>query len=96
MNNLNEFITMTQNKLNEFGTSLEKIKKEASQMEKNGKIELKKFILDIEQKKNEIEYKLGELREKGESALDNMKDGINNSMETIGKSFQKVKTDLYK
>lgn len=94
MERLNEFVTNVQNKLSEFNDSLDDLKKKTDSLEDESKKKVDQIIADLELRKNNLQLKLSDLKVKGESAFDSMKDGISDAADSLDEAFKKAKSQV--
>jgi len=81
-------------KLDEWNAEIDKLQAKADQAKAASKIQYQKQITELREKRKEIEDKIAALQEAGESAWEDLKQGLENSWEILKTSFTRAKSEF--
>jgi predicted nucleic acid-binding Zn-ribbon protein len=88
------FVQKLKAQLDEWNADINELETKTDQAEVRAKIEYHKRIADLRARLKEVEDKIGELQQAGEGALENLKQGLENSWEILKVSFTKAKSEF--
>jgi chromosome segregation ATPase len=88
------YIKKLKAKLDEWNAEIDKIQAKANQAEAETKIVYEKQLADLQSKRNDVDQKISELQQAGESAWEDLKQGLENSWDILKASFTKAKTEF--
>jgi predicted nucleic acid-binding Zn-ribbon protein len=89
----NAFVQKLKAQLDGWNADINELETKADQAEVRAKIDYHKRIADLRARLKEVEGKIGELQQAGEGALENLKQGLENSWEILKASFTKTKSE---
>lgn len=81
-------------KMDEWNTEIDKLAAKADQADAEAKIEYHKQLEDLRAKHKDLEDKIAELQQAGESAWEDLKQGLENSWGILKTSFSKAKSEF--
>jgi len=82
-------------KIDEWNADIDKLTAKADQAEADVKIRYHQQLEELRAKRQEMENKIADLQSAGESAWEEMKQGVESSWATWKASFSKAKTQLF-
>ncbi len=88
------YIQKLKAKLDEWNAEISILAAKAEQAGAEAKIEYHRQLDDLRAKRRELEGKISELQEAGESAWEDLKQGLENSWEILKISFTKAKSEF--
>jgi len=92
MSNREAYEQKLQAKLDERQAEIDKLKARAKGAEADARIEHQKEIDDLEAQRDEARQKLAELREAGDDAWEDVKDGAERAWNSLSESFVKARS----
>jgi len=81
-------------KMDEWNAEIDKLAAKADQADAEAKIEYHKQVEDLRAKRKDLEDKIAELQQAGESSWEDLKQGLENSWEILKTSFSKAKSEF--
>ena len=94
MSNRDAYVQKLKAKMEEGNVEIDKLAAKADQAEAESKIEYHKQLEDLRAKRKDVEGKILKLQKAGESAWEDLKQGLENSWEILKTSFSKAKTEF--
>jgi hypothetical protein len=94
MNNRDAYVQKLKTKLDEWNATIDKLQAKADQAEAESKIEYEKQLADLRTKLKNVEKKVSEFEHAGESAWEDLKQGLENSWEMLKAGFSKAKSEF--
>jgi uncharacterized coiled-coil DUF342 family protein len=82
--------------LDEWNADIDKLAAKAAQAEAEAKIEYQNEVEDLRAKRDDVRDKLSAIRQAGEGAWEDLKEGLENSWEILKMSFTKAKSEFEK
>lgn len=81
-------------RLDRWNAELVKLEARASEAEADAKIEYRKKIDEMKSQRDAIQKKLGDMKDAGANAWNEIRDGIDEAWSALQKSFEKAKVEL--
>lgn len=81
-------------KMDEWNAEIDKLAAKADQADADAKIEYYKQLEDLRAKRKDLEDKIAEVQQAGESAWEDLKQGLENSWDILKTSFSKAKSEF--
>jgi len=94
MNSRDAYVQKLKAKLDEWNATIDKLQAKADQTEAESKIKYEKQLADLRAKRKEVDEKILELEQAGESAWEGLKQGLENSWDILKASFTKAKSEF--
>ncbi len=88
------YIQKLKAKLDEWNAEIDKLAAEVDQAEADSKIEYDKRLEDLRARRKDLEEKLAELQQAGDSAWNDLKKGVENSWIILKESMAKAKSEF--
>lgn len=81
-------------RLDEWNAEIDRLAAKADQAEAESRIEYENRMEDLRAKRKDVEDKMTELQQAGESAWKDLKQGLENSWEILKRSFARAKSEF--
>jgi len=94
MNSRDAYVQKLKAKLDEWNATIDKLQAKADQTEAESKIKYEKQLADLRAKRKDVDEKILELEQAGESAWEGLKQGLENSWDILKASFTKAKSEF--
>ena len=94
MSNRDAYVQKMKAKLDEWNATIDKLQAKADQAEAEAKIEHEKQLAGLRTKLKDVEKKVSEFEKAGESAWEDLKQGLENSWEILKAGFSKAKSEF--
>jgi DNA-binding transcriptional MerR regulator len=92
MSNRDAYVQKLKAKMDEWNDEIDKLAAKADQAEAESRIEYEKRLEELRAKRKDVEDKIAEVQQAGESAWEDLKEGLENSWEILKASFTKAKS----
>lgn len=79
-------------KLDEWNAEIDKLKAKADKAEAESRLEYQKEIETLQKRRKEAEEKLGEVRQAGEGAWEDLKSGIQSASDSMEKALKSARS----
>ncbi|WP_028574419.1 hypothetical protein [Desulfonatronovibrio hydrogenovorans] len=90
------YVQKIKGKIDEWNAELDRLSAKADQAEGEARIKYQRQMEELQQKQNDLNDKLEKLKGAGDSAWEELKEGIERSWETWKHSFAKAKSEFKK
>lgn len=94
MNNRDVYVKKLKAMLDEWNALIDKHQAKANQLEAESKTEYQKQLSDMRSMRDGVDGKISTLEQAGESAWEDLKQGLDNSWDILKASFQKAKSEF--
>lgn len=94
MSNRDAYVEKMKAKLDEWNAEIDKLAAKADRVKAESKIEYQKQMEDIREKRNDLEDKIAVLQRAGESAWEDLKQGLENSWKILKGSLTRAKSEF--
>jgi uncharacterized coiled-coil DUF342 family protein len=94
MNTRDAYVEKLKSQLDEWNADIDKLQAKADQAEAETRIEYQKKLEDLRAKRKDVEEKIVQLQNAGDSAWEDLKQGIENSWEILKVSFTRSKSEF--
>jgi archaellum component FlaC len=94
MNSRDAYVQKLKSKLDEWNATIDKLQAKADQVEADSKIEYEKQLVELRAKVKDVDNKISDFEQAGESAWEDLKQGLENSWDILKASFTKAKSEF--
>jgi len=94
MSNKSAYTKKVQAQLDEWDADIQKLKARADRAEADAQIEIEKQIKSLKRKREETGDKLAELKAAGDDAWDDIKEGLDSAIDSLGNALKSATSRL--
>lgn len=94
MSNRDAYVQKLKTKLDEWNATIDKLQAKADQAEAETKIAYENQLADLQAMREDVDEKISEMEQADESALEDLKQGVENSWQILKIGFSNAKSEF--